>query len=148
MIISTKGRYGLRAMFTLAIFGQQEPLSIKFIAESQNISELYLEQLFSRLKSANLIKSIRGASGGYLLGAEPKDITIGMIIRALEGPLTPSECVMEESTCENSESCITRVIWQKIYDGLNNVVDSITLQDMLNEIEHQCKMKNPRLKED
>jgi len=147
MIISTKGRYGLRAMFTLAVYGQKEPLSIKFIAENQSISELYLEQLFSRLKNAKLIKSIRGAGGGYLLGAEPKDITIGMIIRALEGQLTPSECVMEESTCENAESCITRVVWQKIYDGLNNVVDSITLQDMLNEIEHKCKMKNQRVSE-
>lgn len=148
MIISTKGRYGLRAIFTIAMYGQKEPLSIKFIAENQNISELYLEQLFSRLKSAKLIKSMRGASGGYLLGMEPKDITIGMIIRALEGPLTPSECVMEDSACENSESCITRVVWQKIYDGLNNVVDSITLQDMLNEIEHKCKIKNPRLMEE
>lgn len=142
MIISTKGRYGLRAVFTLAMHGPKEPLSIKYIADSQNISELYLEQLFSRLKSAGLIKSIRGAQGGYLLGKEPKDITVGMIVRALEGPLAPSDCVVEDGACENEELCVTRVVWQKIYEGLNNVVDSISLQDMLNEIEHKCKMKN------
>ena len=145
MIISTKGRYGVRAMFTLAMYGLNEPLSIKFIADNQNISELYLEQLFSRLKSAGLIKSVRGAQGGYLLGKEPKDISVGSIMRALEGPLAPSDCVVEEtSTCQNSECCVTRVVWQRIYEGLNNVVDSITLQDMLDELENKTNLKNTK----
>jgi Rrf2 family protein len=145
LIISTKGRYGLRAMFALALHGQDEPLSIKFIADNQNISELYLEQLFSRLKSAKLIKSVRGAQGGYLLGVPPGDITVGSIIRALEGPLAPSDCVVEDSiACQNAESCVTRVVWQRIYDGLNNVVDSITLQDMLNELQLKSNLRNTK----
>lgn len=134
MIISTKGRYGLRAMFTLALGGKDAPVSIKAIAENQNLSELYLEQLFSRLRSAKLIKSIRGAQGGYLLNKEPGEITVGGIIRALEGPLAPADCVLEEKdSCGNIENCVTHFVWQRIYDGLNDVVDSITLQDMLDE---------------
>lgn len=121
-------------MFTLAINGKEAPVSIKSIAENQNISELYLEQIFSRLKQAKFIKSVRGAQGGYLLNREPGEITVGGIIRALEGPLAPADCVLEAGEgCENTDQCVTHFVWQRIYEGLNRVVDSITLQDMLDE---------------
>lgn len=141
MIISTKGRYGVRAMFVLAKrYENGEPTSIKYIATDQDISEQYLEQLFSKLKHAELIKSIRGQKGGYTLSAEPSDISIGEIIRALEGPLAPSECVVEEyDCCKNIECCTTRSMWKSIYDGINNVVDSLSLGDMLNDYNENIK---------
>ena len=135
MILSTKGRYGVRAVFEVAINQQDGPVSIKTIAANQNLSELYLEQLFSKLKSNGIIKSVRGYKGGYLLNRQPDEITIGNILRALEGPLAPAECVMADWECENSESCIMHGVWQKIYDGINGVVDSMTIQDLVSDYE-------------
>src|SRR3712207_69740 len=93
MKLSTKGRYGVRAMVDLAINYGESPMSIKSIAKRQNISELYLEQLFSPLRKAKLIKSIRGAQGGYVLNKHPKDISVSDIINVLEGPIEISSCV-------------------------------------------------------
>jgi Rrf2 family transcriptional regulator, cysteine metabolism repressor len=141
LIISTKGRYGVRAMFVLAKrYEQDEPTSIKYIATEQSISEQYLEQLFSKLKHADLIKSVRGQKGGYSLTKEPNNISIGDIIIALEGPLAPSECVIEDNdSCENIECCTTRSMWKKIYDGFNTVVNSLSLGDMLEEYRENIK---------
>jgi Rrf2 family cysteine metabolism transcriptional repressor len=133
LIISTKGRYGLRAMFELAKAYGEGPLSIKQIASSQALSEQYLEQIFSRLKSAELVESTRGAGGGYALGAKPEDISVGMILVALEGELAPAGCVGEDASCENIGLCTTHIIWQRIYDGFNNVVNAISLQDMVDD---------------
>lgn len=132
MIISTKGRYGVRAMFVLAQNYENGPMSIKNIAADQQISEMYLEQIFSKLRRGELILSLRGAQGGYVLAREPKDISVGDILHALEGPLAPADCVVEND-CINAGKCGTRAIWKRIYDGINDVVDSISLQDMLND---------------
>ena len=140
MIISTKGRYGLRAMFELAKEYGEAPRSIKHIAELQGLSEQYLEQLFSKLKAAGLVKSTRGAGGGYSLTDAPQNITVGCVLTALEGPLTPAECVGDDAQgCENIGMCTTHIIWQRIYDGFNNVLDSITLGDMVNDFKRQTK---------
>ena len=141
MIISTKGRYGVRAMFVLAKqYHLKEPTSIKYIATEQAISEQYLEQLFSKLKKAELIHSIRGQKGGYTLTKSPDSISVGDIVRALEGPLAPSECVVDNyDYCENIECCTTRSMWKKIYDGFNQVVDSVSLGDMLEEYKVNSK---------
>ncbi len=135
MIISTKGRYGVRAMFVLAKRYEEEALtSIKYIAAEQGISEQYLEQLFSKLKTAGLIESVRGQKGGYRLNSSPSDISVGQILRALEGPLAPSECVVDENeVCAKSESCTTHNMWKTVYDGINRVVDDMSLADMLND---------------
>ena len=134
MIISTKGRYGLRAMFELAKEYGSAPQSIKHIAELQELSEQYLEQLFSKLKSAGLVKSTRGAGGGYSLSDKPDRITVGQVLTALEGPLTPAECVGDDAPgCENIGLCTTHIIWQRIYDGFNDVLESITLGDMVDD---------------
>ena len=134
MVISTRGRYGLRAMFEIAKAYGEGTLSIKQIAAAQALSEQYLEQIFAKLKAAGLVESTRGAGGGYSLGASPVQITVGQVLVALEGELSPAECVGEDATaCKNVGMCTTHVIWQRIYDGFNNVIHSITLQDMLDD---------------
>lgn len=134
MKLSTKGRYGVKAMFELALHFGEEPVSIKTIAEKQGISDYYLEQLFSGLRKAKLVKSIRGAQGGYVLSRPPKDITVADILNVLEGPIEISECIDdEEASCKRANYCATRLLWQKISDSVNQVVNSITLQDMLND---------------
>jgi Rrf2 family protein len=132
MKLSTKGRYGIKAMVDLAIRYGEEPVSIKSIAERQNISEYYLEQLFSPLRKANIIKSIRGAQGGYVLSREPKDITMAEIMDVLEGPVEISDC-LEENTCSNIECCATRGFWARIKESIDSVLESTTLQDMVDD---------------
>ena len=133
--LSTKGRYGLKAMLDLALNSPEGAVTIKSIAERQSLSENYLEQLFLSLRKANLIKSIRGAQGGYIITKDPKEITVGDILRALEGSLSPVECIDKEGSdkCNRSDYCVSQVIWKKIRDGINQVVDSISLNDMMNE---------------
>ncbi|AOT72851.1 RrF2 family transcriptional regulator [Geosporobacter ferrireducens] len=135
MRLSTKGRYGVKAMFDLALSYGEGPIALNSIAERQNISVHYLEQLFSSLRKAGLVKSVRGAQGGYTLAEKPQDITVGDIIRTLEGPLAPAECVIDDDNneCDRADCCVTRVIWEKIRDSINEVVDSITLQNMIDD---------------
>lgn len=135
MRLSTKGQYGVRAMLDLALNYGSGPLALKDISEREEISEHYLEQLVAVLRKAGLVKSTRGAQGGYTLSTEPSKITVGDILRALEGPLAPVECVLEggETECKRAGSCVSRLVWQKIRDSLNAVVDSITLQDMVDD---------------
>ncbi|MBZ4662456.1 MAG: Rrf2 family transcriptional regulator [Caloramator sp.] len=133
MKLSTRGRYGVKAMFELALNYGSEPLSIKTISEKQNISEYYLEQLFGSLRKAGLVKSIRGAQGGYVLSRPPSEITVGDILDVLEGPIEISECIDDEDNCSRIEYCATRLLWIKIRDSVNQVTHSITLEDMVND---------------
>jgi len=136
LILSTKGRYGLKMMFELAKKYGNGTMSLKDIAKNQELSETYLEQLISHLRKAGLVNSIRGAQGGYELSRAPADITVGDIIRTLEGPLAPSDCVVDnEPECAKAGGCVTRPIWEKIMDSINSVIDSITLQDMINDLQ-------------
>ncbi|MGF7185374.1 Rrf2 family protein [Desulfitispora alkaliphila] len=141
MKLSTKGEYGVRAMFDLAQHHGQGPISLKSIAERQGISEHYLEQLVAGLRKAGLLKSVRGAQGGYTLAREPDDIKIGEIIRILEGPIAPVECVSEEEgdKCTRFNKCVAKNIWAKVRDSISGVLDSITLADMLKEAEEVKK---------
>ncbi len=135
MKLSTKGRYGLKAIYELALnFNDNTPLPIKIIAEKIGVSELYLEQIFSVLKKNELVKSVRGAQGGYLLAKTPTDITVGDVIRALEGPVAPASCVSGEQTpCMNAEECVTKIVWEKMKSSIDECMDAITLQDMLDK---------------
>ena len=135
MKLSTKGRYGIHAMYDLAQYGSDTPQPIKSIAERQNIPEAYLEQLIGQLRRSGLVKSVRGAQGGYLLSRSPAEITVGEVLRTLEGELAVVDCLMEEDACHKACSCPTRVVWKKLRDGLNQIVDGITLQDMLDDYE-------------
>lgn len=135
MKLSTKGRYGLKAMFELAKNFGNGTTPLNNIAQRQNISEHYLEQLIAVLRKAGLVKSVRGAQGGYILAKPPETITIGDVIRVLEGPIAPVDCVSEEEPepCSRADYCVTRSIWAKVRDSVTDVLDSITLADMVEE---------------
>ena len=132
MMISTKGRYGLRLMLDLATEGGERPVPVKEIAKRLNISEKFLEQIISPLSKAGLVKSIRGAQGGYILTRPAAEITAGDILRAAEGTIAPVECC--DSGCDRSDGCITFGLYKKIQDAVDSVVDSVTLADMLADV--------------
>jgi len=136
---STRGRYGVQIMVDLAQHLEQGPISLKCIAERQKLSEHYLEQLIPELRKAGLVKSIRGAQGGYILAKSPEDIYIGDVIRVLEGPIAPVECTNQsnKNCCEKTSFCVTREVWVKVRDSINDVVDSISLADLLKDAENE-----------
>lgn len=135
MKLSTKGRYGLRAMLDLAVNSSGDHVSLCSIAERQNISENYLEQVFSTLRKAGLVKSVKGAQGGYILAGSPSKTKVGMILRALEGDLSVVDKEMEGSSpsVKMILSCIKINVWDKMNESLNEVVDSVSLEDLVNE---------------
>lgn len=132
MKISTKGRYALRLMIDLATNDNGNPIRIRDVAERQNISEKYLEQIISILNKAGYVRSVRGPQGGYLLKKKPEDYTVGMILRLTEGSLAPVACVEEDvADCERQGGCVTYLLWRKISEAVNDVVDTITLKDLV-----------------
>lgn len=135
MKLSTKGRYGLRALIDLAKYSEIEPVSINSIAVRQGISERYLEQLMTLLKKAGLVRSIRGAGGGYVLAKDAGEISVGDVLRALEGKLEPVECAAfhEEEGCAAADGCVTKYVWQKINESINQTVDEIRLDTLILE---------------
>jgi Rrf2 family protein len=122
-------------MFDLARNYGKGPIPLKAIAERQQLSDNYLEQLIAALRKAGLVKSIRGAQGGYILAHSPAEITVGDIVRVLEGPIAPLECVNEDEPgdCEQLHYCISRNVWAKVRDSITDVIDSISLADMCQE---------------
>ena len=138
MKVSTKGRYALRLMLDLAVNNTGEPISLKDIARRQGISDKYLEQIISVLNKAKYVKSIRGAQGGYILTKKPEEYTIGMILRLTEGSLAPVACVEEGNTCEKIHDCATILVWQKMNEAINDVVDHMTLQDLVDYEMKEC----------
>ena len=143
MKLSTKGRYGVKAMVELAIHYGDSPLSIRTISQRQGISEYYLEQLFSPLRKAKLINSIRGAQGGYILGREPKDIKVSDIMYVLEGPIEIADCI-EVTAGDNIDCCATRLLWTKIKNSIDEVMEGITLQDIVDDY-NNIKYRNESL---
>ena len=133
MKLSTKGKYGLKAMFELALCSNGEPVSLKYIAKQQGISDQYLEQIFSILKKAGLVKSVRGAQGGYYMSKEPSEITVADILRVLEGDMAFTECLLDKDACENFDSCATKYVWARIKESIEEVTKSISLQDMIDD---------------
>lgn len=135
MKLSTKGRYGLRALIDLALYSENEAASIASISARQHISESYLEQLIGKLRKAGLVVSVRGAGGGYKLAKPAEEISVGNILRALEGNLDPVECpgLKEESACDGAEFCVTKYVWQRINDSINQTVDEIKLSQLIEE---------------
>lgn len=132
MRISSKGRYALRLMIDLAVNNTGEYITIKSIARRQEISEKYLEQIISMLSRAGFVNSIRGAQGGYKLAKDPKEYTVGMILRLTEGSLAPVQCLEGtiDDDCDRSDICVTLGLWQDLYDAILNVVDNVTLDDL------------------
>ena len=123
--------YGTRALLELASHYQQGPLSLGSISQAQDLSEKYLEQLMLPLKSGGLVQAIRGARGGYELTREPGQIRISEVYTCLEGMVIIADCVLNSEICERSSSCATRPIWTEVHEAVMGIIDSVTLQDML-----------------
>lgn len=133
MKISTKGRYALRMMLEFALH-PDEYTKINQVAERQQISEKYLEQIVTALTRAGYVKSVRGAQGGYRLARKPAEYTVGMILRLTEGSLSPVPCLEdEENQCGRSICCVTVNVWKKLGAAINSVVDNVTLQDLVDD---------------
>ena len=136
MKISTKGRYALRLMLDLAVHGgtEGEMIPVRRIAQRQDISDKYLEQIITQLSRAGYVRSFRGAQGGYLLAVPPEQITVGMILRVMEGSLAPVACLGQEpNRCPRAETCTTLAVWRELQTAIESVVDGITLADLAKE---------------
>ena len=130
MKLSTKGRYGLRAMIDLASHEEEGAVSIASISERQNISESYLEQLVRPLMKADLLKSVRGKGGGYMMGKDPAEVRAGDILRAVEGSTAPVACDGIDNSCARSDLCSTVKFWRGLDDVIEKYVDGVTLADL------------------
>ena len=131
MKLSTRTRYGMRAIIELAENDRKSPLQLKIIAQRQDISAKYLEQLMVVLKSAGFVRSIRGAKGGYVLAKTPNQIKLSEVFHCLEGPVTTVECVENEDYCRRAPDCAARQVWIQVQEAIDGVLQSITLQDVV-----------------
>ena len=137
MKISTRGRYALRLMLDLAVYGDGSPVSLKDVAGRQMISDKYLEQIVTPLSRTGIVRPVRGAGGGYLLTRKPEEYTVGDILRPLEGDLAPVECATDADYCQRCNECVTVALWQEIHRAVSQVVDNTTLADL---VERQMQM--------
>ena len=133
MKLSTRTRYGLRAILEVAGNYGEGPLQIKIIAHRQDISIKYLEQLMAMLKSAGFVRSIRGAKGGYILAKAPNQIKLSDVFNALEGPVITTECLEDKSYCARVADCLARQVWAQVQKAIETVLESMTLQDLVNK---------------
>lgn len=131
MKLSTRGRYGLRALLDLAVHQGEGMVLLKDIARRQEVSLPYLEHLITPLIAAGLVKSTRGARGGVLLVRPPAQVTLTEVVQLLEGSIAPVDCVNDPRVCSRSASCVTRDVWIQIKDAMTQVLDSTTLQDLV-----------------
>jgi Rrf2 family cysteine metabolism transcriptional repressor len=131
MKLSTRGRYGLRALLDLAVHRGEGLVLLKDIARRQEVSLPYLEHLIAPLIAAGLVKSTRGARGGVLLLKPPADIMLSEVVQVLEGPIAPVDCVNNSALCHRSAFCVTRDIWVELKEAMSQVLDSTTLQDLV-----------------
>ena len=140
MLVSTKGRYALRTMVDLAVHGDGEPVKIKDIANRQNISGKYLEQIISILSRAGYVRSIRGNQGGYYLSRPAAEYTVGSILRITEGSLAPVDCLSGgDNPCARQMDCVTLRLWRELNEAISGVVDKYTLEDL---VQWQKNMKD------
>jgi Rrf2 family protein len=135
MKLSTRARYGLRALIDLALNSEAEAVSLQSVAVRQNISMSYLEQLMAKLKKAGLVESTRGAQGGYRLGRPAEEISVGDILRVLEGSLEAAECPgnEDENSCQGADLCVAKYVWKRINDSITNAVDTMMLSQLIEE---------------
>ena len=137
MKISTKGRYALRLMLDLSMNASAGCIPLKDIAERQDISLKYLEQIISTLSRAGYVRSVRGSGGGYMLSKAPSEYTVGMILRLTEGSLAPVSCLeTADNSCARASDCITLRVWEKLYSAINDVLDNITLEDLIRDSDY------------
>jgi len=132
MKISTKIRYGARAMLELAYHYGEGPIELKEIAKRENLSIKYLEQVIIPLRTAGLIKSFRGSKGGYSLAKPPAEISLNDVVEILEGQINLVECLRDPKVCQRVPSCVTRDIWKEVSEAIYRIFYSITLEEMVN----------------
>ena len=140
MKLSTRGQYGTRALLELALSWGKGPVQLKDIAQRQNISLHYLEHLITPLIAAEIVRSTRGARGGVWLARHPQEIKLSEVIGPLEGSSAPVECLNSPESCSRSDSCVTRDIWDELKKAIDGVLESTTLQDL---VERQKEKKPP-----
>jgi Rrf2 family cysteine metabolism transcriptional repressor len=131
MKLSTRTRYAVRALIELALNEDNKPLQLKIIARRQDISIKYLEQLIAVLRSAGLVRSIRGSKGGYMLAKEPDKIVLSDVFHCLEGNANTSECVEDKDYCQRAADCAARQVWTQVQQAIEEVLQSITLRDLV-----------------
>jgi Rrf2 family transcriptional regulator, cysteine metabolism repressor len=144
MRVSTRGRYAVRAVLDLAMNFNEEPVPLAEISKRQGISLFYLEQLFNKMKKSGLVISKKGAGGGYVLSRSPRDITVGDIVRSVEGPIAPVRCAAEGklAQCSRIEICPTTGLWKQLGDKIENFLDSITIRELCEEAAACAKAEN------
>jgi Rrf2 family protein len=137
--VSQKTEYGLRAMVALAMTaGVDHPVPLPVIAESEQIPEQFLDQIVAKLRKADFVKSVRGVNGGYMLSRPANEITIGSLVRLLEGSLAPMGCITEDlespgDFCGRFQQCHTRSVWLRVMDAITKALDSLTLEDVMKD---------------
>ncbi len=129
--LSTKGQYGVRAMFEIARGYPDEPVNVKAISERQDVSPHYLEQILNRLRRSGLIRSVKGPGGGYLLTSRPEEISISDILKELEGPVAITSCLNPAEGCVRVDSCVTHILWKALGRQIEEFLNTITLADLL-----------------
>jgi len=129
--LSTKGQYGVRAMFEIAKGYKSGPVTIKEISTAQEVSVAYLEQILNKLRKAGLIVSVKGPGGGYVLSKGPEDISIGAILRELEGPVAITSCLDPKEGCLRVDGCVTHLLWKSLGENIEAFLDNMTLRDLL-----------------
>jgi len=140
MKLSTRTRYAVRAIIELARNDKNRPLQLKIIAQRQEISIKYLEQLMAVLRSAGFVRSIRGSKGGYVLARNPDQIKMNEVLRRLEGTVATVECVENENSCSRSADCAARYLWTQVEQAIENVLQSVTLQDLVDKANEEKKL--------
>ncbi len=128
--LSTRGQYGVRAMYEIALGYPDEPVNIKRISERQDVSVHYLEQILNKLRQAGLIRSVKGPGGGYLLSRSPDSITIADILFELEGPVAITSCLDPEKGCVRVDNCVTRLLWTSLGRQIEEFLSTVTLKDL------------------
>lgn len=132
--LSTKGQYGVRAMYELARNYDKGPLTIREIASRQDVSISYLEQLLNKLRKSKLIKSQKGPGGGYVINKKPEDISVGMILNSLEGPVAIAQCLDPTAKgCKRVDGCVARLLWKSLGEKIEDFLNTINLNDLLME---------------
>ena len=141
MKISTKGRYGLEALLDLAIHSDSGHINLRSISERCGLSDAYILQLFLVLRRAGIVDSVRGAQGGYILSRPASEITVGDVLIALEGPLSPVDCITQDGNpeCSMSDTCSTRWLWKNMSDKVTGVANSITIEDLKNKYQNMIR---------
>ena len=142
MKISTKGRYGTRALLDVALHQDDSPVQLKVIAQRQQISLHYLEHIIAPLIAAGLLRSTRGAYGGVSLGKPPQEIVLSEVIQVLEGSITPVECVDDPNVCSRADICVTRDVWTEVKEAMVGVLESVTLQDLVERQKDKQKLES------